>query len=133
MKFKSTSECTDILQEEKEEENKAQKGEETRSNKKKKKKQTETKAGRNPTAEEKKDMMTVITSEKATSMDVNEMLKVFNSDIKTGLSDSEAKRRKRLYGANEFDVGGDEPLWKKYICQVIVGTQCCIIEFLLLC
>ncbi len=63
-------------------------------------------------------MMTYLTSQKAASMEVPEVVSAYNSNLETGLSSQEATRRKKTYGLNDLDVGEDTPLWKKYLNQV---------------
>ena len=63
-------------------------------------------------------MSTVISSAKASSLSVAEVLKQFRSDPIRGLTNEEVDRRRKLHGLNEFDVVEDMPLWRKYIEQV---------------
>lgn len=63
-------------------------------------------------------MSTVISSGKASSLSVDEVLKQFRSDPIHGLTNDEVERRRKLHGLNEFDVVEDMPLWRKYIDQV---------------
>ena len=63
-------------------------------------------------------MSTVISSGKASSLSVAEVLKQFRSDPIRGLPNDEVERRRMLHGLNEFDVVEDTPLWRKYIDQV---------------
>ena len=63
-------------------------------------------------------MSTVISSGKASSLSVPEVLKQFRSDPVRGLTNDEVERRRKLHGLNEFDVVEDTPLWRKYIDQV---------------
>ena len=60
----------------------------------------------------------VLSSEKASSISVEEMEELVQTDPSKGLSEDEAKKRKKAYGSNDFDAGEDLPLWKKYINQV---------------
>lgn len=72
------------------------------------------------TSEEFKDtsmMSTVISTGKASSLSVVEVLKQFRSDSVHGLTNDEVERRRKLHGLNEFDVVEDMPLWRKYIEQ----------------
>lgn len=62
-------------------------------------------------------MSTVISSGKASSLSVVELLKQFRSDPVHGLTNDEVERRRKLHGLNEFDVVEDMPLWRKYIEQ----------------
>lgn len=63
-------------------------------------------------------MSTVISSGKASSLSVSEVLKQFRSDPVRGLANDEVERRRKLHGLNEFDMLEDTPLWRKYIDQV---------------
>lgn len=62
-------------------------------------------------------MSTVISSGKASSLSVAEVLKQFRSDPVRGLTNDEVERRRKLHGLNEFDVVEDIPLWRKYVEQ----------------
>ncbi|PFX20921.1 Calcium-transporting ATPase type 2C member 1 [Stylophora pistillata] len=62
-------------------------------------------------------MSTVISSAKASSLSVEEVLKQFRSDPVHGLNNDEVERRRKLHGLNEFDAVEDTPLWRKYIDQ----------------
>ncbi len=64
-------------------------------------------------------MMNWVSSEKAAELSYYEIAHHLNTDIQQGLTVVEAIRRQRLHGFNEFDVKEDEPLWKKYLDQVI--------------
>lgn len=66
-------------------------------------------------------MSTVISSGKASSLSVAEVLKQFRSDPVRGLTNDEVERRRKLHGLNEFDVVEDIPLWRKYVEQVRVS------------
>lgn len=67
-------------------------------------------------------MSTVISSGKASSLSVSEVLKQFHTDPVRGLSYDEVERRRKFHGLNEFDVVEDVPLWRKYIEQVQLGV-----------
>ena len=60
----------------------------------------------------------LLSSGKASSISVDEMERTFNTDLRKGLSEEEAERRRKVYGSNDFDVGEELPLWKKYCNQV---------------
>lgn len=60
----------------------------------------------------------LLSSEKASSISVDEMERTFNTDLRKGLAEEEAERRKKVYGSNDFDVGEELPFWKKYLNQV---------------
>ena len=87
------------------------------------KKQKKTKLGKKQNKEESEEsnekmVPVLLPSDKATCISVDEMEAIFKTDLKKGLSDEEARRRKKVYGSNDFDVGEDLPLWKKYLNQV---------------
>ncbi|XP_050397748.2 calcium-transporting ATPase type 2C member 1 isoform X2 [Patella vulgata] len=63
------------------------------------------------------DMMAGFTSERACFMDYDEVADVFKTSLDDGLTESEAKQRQKLYGANDFEISQEEPLWKKYLGQ----------------
>ena len=68
-------------------------------------------------------MLPFLSSAKVSSMSMDDVERDFQSQISSGLVDSEAERRKRIYGLNEFDVGHDAPLWRKYVDQVCCCTM----------
>ena len=41
------------------------------------------------------------------------------ADISAGLTPDEVERRRRAFGRNEFTIKEEEPLWRKYLNQVI--------------
>jgi Ca2+-transporting ATPase len=63
-------------------------------------------------------MATVISSAKASSLSVEEVLKQFSAHESRGLTNDEIERRRMLHGWNEFDVSEEKALWKKYLDQV---------------
>lgn len=63
-------------------------------------------------------MATVISSLRASSFSVEEILKEFNTHETNGLPNDEIERRRMLHGWNEFDVSEETPLWRKYLDQV---------------
>ncbi|XP_034466527.1 calcium-transporting ATPase type 2C member 1 isoform X2 [Hippoglossus hippoglossus] len=62
-------------------------------------------------------MVPVLTSKKASELPVNEVACVLQADLQSGLTQEEVNRRRVYHGWNEFDIGEEEPLWKKYILQ----------------
>ena len=64
------------------------------------------------------NMMTLLSSEKVTCLDVQEVERTFKTDVNAGLTNEEATQRRKTYGTNEFDAGEDDPLWKKFLNQV---------------
>ena len=63
-------------------------------------------------------MATVISSGRASSLSVEEVIKQFNTSETRGLTNDEIERRRMLHGWNEFDVTEEKSLWKKYLDQV---------------
>ncbi|XP_072249599.1 calcium-transporting ATPase type 2C member 1 [Leuresthes tenuis] len=62
-------------------------------------------------------MVPVLTSRKASELPVNEVACVLQADLQSGLTNDEVSRRRAYHGWNEFDIGEEEPLWRKYISQ----------------
>ncbi|KAJ4919811.1 hypothetical protein JOQ06_029478, partial [Pogonophryne albipinna] len=62
-------------------------------------------------------MVPVLTSRKASELPVNEVVCVLQADLQVGLVEEEVNRRRAYHGWNEFDIGEEEPLWRKYISQ----------------
>ncbi|XP_062254364.1 calcium-transporting ATPase type 2C member 1 isoform X1 [Platichthys flesus] len=71
---------------------------------------------RRPSSED-ENMVPVLTSKKASELPVNEVVCVLQADLQSGLTREEVNRRRAYHGWNEFDIGEEEPLWKKYILQ----------------
>ncbi|KAK6490588.1 calcium-transporting ATPase type 2C member 1 isoform X1 [Huso huso] len=69
-----------------------------------------------PCCEDEK-MVPVLTSKRASELPVNEVACILQADLQYGLSHSEVSHRRAYHGWNEFDIGEEEPLWKKYISQ----------------
>lgn len=63
-------------------------------------------------------MATVISSQTASTLSVEEILKEFKTHETNGLPNDEIERRRMLHGWNEFDVCEETPLWRKYLDQV---------------
>jgi Ca2+-transporting ATPase len=61
--------------------------------------------------------MTLINSDGACRITVQEILKILQTDPKLGLHENEIQTRRKFYGHNDFDVDDDEPIWKKYLGQ----------------
>ena len=68
--------------------------------------------------EEKEDMLTHITSQKAASIPVKDLEGIYHTNLEHGMSQDEAVRREKICGPNEFDVKEDDPLWRRYLNQV---------------
>nr|XP_006004265.1 PREDICTED: calcium-transporting ATPase type 2C member 1 [Latimeria chalumnae] len=62
-------------------------------------------------------MTPVLSSKRASELPVNEVASILQADLLNGLNNSEVTRRRAFHGWNEFEIGKDEPLWKKYISQ----------------
>ncbi|XP_057690067.1 calcium-transporting ATPase type 2C member 1 isoform X2 [Corythoichthys intestinalis] len=62
-------------------------------------------------------MVPVLSSKKASELPVNEVASALQANLQYGLSEQEVARRRLFHGWNEFDIGEDEPLWRKYISQ----------------
>jgi len=67
--------------------------------------------------EEEEEDMIFISSARASTCSYHEIETTLQTNIKHGLLSNEAEHRQKLYGLNEFDVGEDDPLWKKYLYQ----------------
>ncbi|XP_061573866.1 calcium-transporting ATPase type 2C member 1-like isoform X2 [Cololabis saira] len=63
-------------------------------------------------------MVPVLTHRKASELPVNEVVCVLQADPVRGLTQEEVSRRRNYHGWNEFDIGEEEPLWRKYLSQV---------------
>lgn len=63
-------------------------------------------------------MMSILTSEKAGYMTVNEVTETTRTNVDTGLNGSEVSQRRSYHGYNEFEIAKEEPLWKKYLGEV---------------
>lgn len=60
----------------------------------------------------------------AVSLPYTEVESRLRTNIEAGLSSSEARQRQAFYGVNDFHIDHEEPLWKKYICQVKKYSGC---------
>lgn len=58
-----------------------------------------------------------IPSVEASSMPVEDVERKLGTSVTSGLSWTEAERRKALFGANEFVVKNEDPIWRKYLEQ----------------
>ena len=61
----------------------------------------------------------MLSASDATSMSAGEVIQRLRAKADGGLSGGEAERRRRIYGYNELVITEDEPIWKKYINQVV--------------
>ena len=62
--------------------------------------------------------MLYMASGEACSLGFNSVAHRVHADLQHGLSTSEADRRRRVHGHNDFEITEEEPLWKKYLAQV---------------
>lgn len=62
-------------------------------------------------------MIETLTSEQAASHEVVPCCHQLRTNLEEGLSTAEASRRRQYHGYNEFDVGEEEPIYKKYLEQ----------------
>ena len=65
-----------------------------------------------------KEAMVKINSQTACSTEIASMEDLLETSLKEGLSSKEVSHRQRLYGGNDFDIGEETPLWKKYLFMV---------------
>lgn len=63
-------------------------------------------------------MLPFMPSTKVSSLSIDDVERDFVTHVSTGLDKSEAERRARIYGLNEFDAGAKVPIWRKYFDQV---------------
>lgn len=64
------------------------------------------------------NMINGLSSRAASLMTIGDVCESLRTDTDSGLSTSEALRRQKFFGLNEFEVGEHESLIKKYIEQV---------------
>ncbi|KAM9309221.1 calcium-transporting ATPase type 2C member 1 isoform 2-T5 [Pholidichthys leucotaenia] len=62
-------------------------------------------------------MVPVLSSRKASQLPVTDVASLLQADLQRGLTQEEVRRRRTFHGWNEFDIGEDEPLWRKYLSQ----------------
>lgn len=67
------------------------------------------------------DMMSAVPPALAVTLPYTEMEARLRTNVNSGLSTTEANQRRAFYGVNDFHIDHDDPLWKKYICQVNTG------------
>ncbi|CAH1779403.1 unnamed protein product [Owenia fusiformis] len=63
------------------------------------------------------NMMMHMKSDRASELSYMEISHIMNTDLQNGLNGSESERRRKINGFNEFEINGEEPLWRKYIDQ----------------
>lgn len=64
-------------------------------------------------------MMSQLGSRGSSSLTVGEIKDLFRTDLEHGLTSEEAYRRLIVHGPNNFDIAVEDPLWRKYLDQVI--------------
>ncbi|XP_037130798.1 calcium-transporting ATPase type 2C member 1 [Syngnathus acus] len=62
-------------------------------------------------------MVPVLSSQKASELPIHEVASALQADLQYGLAEDEVSRRRVYHGWNEFDVGEELPLWRKYMLQ----------------
>lgn len=60
-----------------------------------------------------------VPSDKACAMATSEVEEILHTNCKTGLAREEIVRRRAVHGYNEFEISEEEPLWKRYLGQVV--------------
>ena len=70
-------------------------------------------------------MMSLLRSNAAVGMTVNEVVDQLRTDPNAGLTSEEALRRRKIHGSNNFEISVEDPLWKKYLDQVIFVLGTC--------
>ncbi|CAM9727471.1 unnamed protein product [Lampetra fluviatilis] len=58
-----------------------------------------------------------LSTQEASGLDVPEVTRALKTDIDAGLDAGEVLLRREVHGANEFELGEHEPVWKKYLSQ----------------
>ena len=67
---------------------------------------------------ESRETMSKINSPTACSTEISSLEDLLKTSLKDGLSSKEVSHRKKLYGGNDFDIGEETPIWKKYLMMV---------------
>ncbi|KAL4235055.1 ATPase [Mactra antiquata] len=65
----------------------------------------------------KDEMMKSLTSSQACQLSVEETCKILDVNPSQGLERSEIVRRRAVHGYNDFEIGEETPLWKKFLEQ----------------
>lgn len=60
---------------------------------------------------------TFLNSDAACRVTSQEIVKILQTDVKSGLNEHEVSTRRKYYGLNDFETDDEEPLWKKYLGQ----------------
>ena len=63
--------------------------------------------------------MQFLSAETASQQSTEDVIQHLRADPQAGLHSAEADRRLRVHGHNDFEITKEEPLWKKYLDQVI--------------
>jgi len=80
--------------------------------------------GEDVSAEPEVTMMRCMKSSEAAQTAYQDVAHQLEVDCYVGLSEYEVSQRRRNHGFNEFDIADDEPLWKKYLGQVVDYVFC---------
>lgn len=62
-------------------------------------------------------MMSLLRSSTAVGLTVSQVVDQMRTDLNAGLTSTEAQRRRKVHGPNNFEITEDDPLWKKYLDQ----------------
>lgn len=71
-------------------------------------------------SQEDNEMMSLLTPEKAGCMTISDVVEATKTDVENGLSHEEISQRRNYHGFNEFEITKEEPLWKKYLGEVMI-------------
>ena len=69
-------------------------------------------------------MLHYMKANEAASLNCYEVGHKTATDLKYGLTSAEVADRHHIHGYNEFHIAQEEPLWKKYIAQVLRAAIC---------
>ena len=74
---------------------------------------------------------TMRASEAAVST-IPDIVRRLGADCSKGLSTDQVEQRRHVHGLNEFEIKEDDPLWRKYINQVLKKdcVSCCGVHHL---
>ncbi|XP_060109837.1 calcium-transporting ATPase type 2C member 2-like [Heteronotia binoei] len=68
-------------------------------------------------AAEREKEITALPPKEACKCQIDDLAKIFQVDLETGLSEFSVLQRRVKHGWNEFVVDNTEPIWKKYLDQ----------------
>lgn len=63
--------------------------------------------------------MEMMRASESASCTVSEVLLRLRANAERGLDSGEVDQRRKVHGYNEFVIHEDEPLWRKYVNQVL--------------